>query len=266
MTHAIPLEIAAQLSQVRAVIERRLGAVLRAIHLYGSAVDGGLKPDSDIDLMVTVRTPLEEPVRKALLKDLLAVSGPPGADRALRPVEVTVVVHSEVAPWRYPARRELQFGEWLRQDILAGAFEPPVLDIDLAILLTQVRQHSLALVGPEAAALFEPAPHDDFTKALRDSLKLWNSPPDWAGDERNIVLTLARIWYSAVTGQIASKDAAAGWLLERLPGEYQPVVLEAQQAYLGQAADRLAARPDQTAAFILFAKAEIMDLKQLKNG
>ncbi|WP_431627026.1 nucleotidyltransferase domain-containing protein, partial [Enterobacter hormaechei] len=27
---------------------------LLAVHLYGSAVDGGLKPHSDIDLLVTV--------------------------------------------------------------------------------------------------------------------------------------------------------------------------------------------------------------------
>lgn len=48
----------------------------------------------------------------------------------------------EVKAWRYPPRREMQFGEWLRKDILIGIFEPAVLDIDLAILLTQARQHS----------------------------------------------------------------------------------------------------------------------------
>ena len=36
------------------VIERHLEPTLLAVHLYGSAVDGGLKPYSDIDLLVTV--------------------------------------------------------------------------------------------------------------------------------------------------------------------------------------------------------------------
>ena len=63
----------------------------------------------------------------------------------------TVVARSEVVPWRYPARRELQFGEWLRHDILPERSEPAVLDHDLAILLTKARQHSLALLGPSAA-------------------------------------------------------------------------------------------------------------------
>ena len=53
------------------------------------------------------------------------------------PLELTVVARSEVVPWRYPARRELQFGEWLRHDILSGTFEPAVLDHDLAIFADQ---------------------------------------------------------------------------------------------------------------------------------
>ncbi|MGT6390259.1 hypothetical protein ACRW36_24180, partial [Escherichia coli] len=33
---------------------------------------------------------------------------------------------------------------------LAGIFEPAMIDIDLAILLTKAREHSVALVGPAA--------------------------------------------------------------------------------------------------------------------
>jgi streptomycin 3"-adenylyltransferase len=259
MTTSIPPEITEQVSQACAVIARHLGSALQAIHLYGSALDGGLKPYSDIDLLVAVNAPLDEPVRCALSLDLLAVSAPPGKDSALRALEVTVVEHREVVPWRYPARRELQFGEWLRQDLFAGVFEPAVLDIDLAILLAKVRQHSIALVGAEAEKLFEPVPEDDFFRALAATLKQWNSPADWEGDARNVILTVARIWYSAATGQIVPKDVAADWVLARLPIEYQPVVREAQQAYLGQRVDSLATSSAQTAAFIFFAKSAMAE-------
>ena len=40
--HAVPEDIAAQVLAVQAVLERELGPRLRAIHLFGSAVDGGL--------------------------------------------------------------------------------------------------------------------------------------------------------------------------------------------------------------------------------
>ena len=44
--------------------------------------------------------------------------GFPGESEILRAVEVTIVVHDDIIPWRYPAKRELQFGEWQRNDIL----------------------------------------------------------------------------------------------------------------------------------------------------
>jgi hypothetical protein len=138
------------------------------------------------------------------------------------------------------------------------------LDIDLAILLTTARQHSIALVGPPAEEFFEPVPESDSFKTLADTVKQWNSLADWVGDERNIVLTLARIWYSAATGKITPKDIASGWALERLPVEYQPILHEARQAYLGHGEDNLAARADRTATFILFVKSEIIYLLATK--
>jgi predicted nucleotidyltransferase len=52
MIDSVPTEITEQVSQACTVIERHLASTLQAIHLYGSALDGGLKPYSDIDLLV----------------------------------------------------------------------------------------------------------------------------------------------------------------------------------------------------------------------
>lgn len=260
MTASLPSEIASQLSQARTVLERHLAGTLQAIHLYGSAVDGGLKPHSDIDLMVTVEAPLAAPVRHALMTDLLCVSASPGADGLWRPLEVTVVVRGEVVPWRYPALRELQFGEWLREALQAGIVEPAMPDHDLAILLRKLRQHSVCLLGPPAVELFDPVPQADFTRALLDTVAQWNEAPDWQGDERTVVLALARIWFSACTGQIAPKDAAAAWALERLSGEHRPVLASAHAAYLGRAPDNLADRPTQVAAFVRYTRTVIEDV------
>nr|AMP47914.1 protein domain of unknown function (DUF4111) [uncultured bacterium] len=71
---------------------------------------------------------------------------------------------------------------------------------------------------------------------------------------------MSRIWYSAATGKIAPKDVAANWVMERLPVQHQPVLLEAQQAYLGQGMDCLASRADQLTAFIYFVKHEAASL------
>jgi len=112
-------------------------------------------------------------------------------------------------------------------------------------------------MGPPAAELFEPVPAADFAQALLDTVAQWNEAPDWVGDERNVVLALARIWFSAVTGGIASKDAAATWALERLPERHRPVLAKARSAYLGHARDDLAEHAEDVAAFVRHVRAEI---------
>ncbi len=257
---APPADIARQLAGARAVLERHLApGSVRAVYLFGSAIDGGLHKFSDIDLLVIVDAPLAEPSRHALMLDLLGVSAWPGSSAALRALEVTVLAHGDVVPWRYPPRRELQFGEWLREDLLAGQTEPPVQDPDLAILLTQVRRRSVCLHGTPAPDLLDPVPAGDFRRALSDTIAQWNRPEDWQGDERNTVLALARIWYSASTGGIAPKDEAAAWALERLPAGHHRAVLEtARAAYLGHGGDEgLARNTARVAVFVDHLKKEI---------
>lgn len=265
MNHTVPAEVSAQVRIVVDVIKSHLEPVLLAIHLYGSALHGGLKKYSDIDLLVTLSARPNETTRRALVLELLQHSAPPAESKSLRALEVTVVAREEVVPWRNPARRELQFGEWLRAAASAGHVEPPCLDPDLAILLTKVRQHSVPLAGPPAEDLFDPVPESDFLRVLAETTDLWHSPQDWEGDERNVVLTLARIWYSAATLTIAPKDAASRWALERLPSEHKSVLQEACNAYLGYKAEDLASRPVEVAKFIRFVKDRTNDLLASKN-
>ncbi|WP_322022692.1 aminoglycoside adenylyltransferase family protein [Burkholderia sp. BCC1977] len=252
----VPAGIADQVAAACAALERHLGTTLQAMHLFGSALDGGVKPRSDIDLLVTVAASPGEAVRRALMLDLLDVSAPPGSVAHMRALEVTVVVRGDVVPWRYPARRELPFGEWLRRDLRAGIVEPACVDHDPAILLTKVRQHDVALRGPRAAAWFDAVPARDFAAALLATVAQWHAEPDWRGDECNVVLALARIWYSAATGRIAPKDVAAAWVLERLPDAYRPVLSAARAVYLrgdGDGDDALLSG-EPVAAFVRYAR------------
>ncbi|MDH6590429.1 streptomycin 3'-adenylyltransferase [Variovorax sp. TBS-050B] len=260
MNHvAIPPAIAAQLALARAVLERQLGANLQSLHLFGSALDGGLQPRSDMDLLATVAAPLSEAERRALMSGLLQVSAPPGAPGPLRPLELTLLVRAHVVPWRYPPLRELQFGEWLREPLQAGIVAPPERDPDIAILLHKARQHSIALTGPAAAECFAPVPARDFRQALADTVAQWNAPEDWEGDECNVVLALARIWFSQATGGIAPKHVAADWVLERLPAAHRPVLARARAAYVQGVDDRLADLGAELAAFVRHARAAIED-------
>ena len=57
-------------------------------------------------------------------------------------------------------------------------------------------------------------------------------------DTRNVILTLARIWSTAATGVIRSKDTAADWALERLPPRHRPALAPAPAISLGDHSER----------------------------
>ena len=257
MPSALPPVVFHQLSLARTVLDAELGSAIVSMHVFGSAVDTGLQPSSDLDLLVTVDEAPSESQRSAVLTQLLTVSAPPGASAMLRPLEVTVLSLAHLKPWRYPARRELQFGEWLRHDLLGGVFEAPMPDPDLAILITKVRDSSIALYGPEASALLPHVPQADLGRALLDTVGQWNQPEDWAGDERNIVLALARCWYTAWTGRICSKQEAAAWVLERVDDRHKAVVANARAAYLGLEQDTLPVQTEAVQAFVRDARTEV---------
>jgi hypothetical protein len=63
---------------------------------------------------------------------------------------------------------------------------------------------------------------------------------DLDSDTTNVVLTLARVWTTLATGTIWSKDAAANWVLARLPEEHRPVLARARAVYLGEEGDHWA--------------------------
>lgn len=221
-------QVRAALDVVRQTVER--DAILGA-YLYGSAVVGGRRPDSDVDLFVVASRRLTADEKRRIVDGLLPISGRATRPAAWRPLEVTVVARPDVVPWRYPPRVELQYGEWLRDRFVAGDVEPsPPADPDLAVLITMVRASSVALSGPPAAALLHPVPSADLVRAMVDGLDPLLGDLD--SDTRNVILTLARMWSTVATGDIRSKDAAADWALSELPAEHRPVLFAARDLYL----------------------------------
>jgi streptomycin 3"-adenylyltransferase len=152
-----------------------------------------------------------------------------------RPVELTIVVHDEVRPWRYPPRVELQYGEWLRADALAGTLEPRPASPDAAILLTVVRDAGQSLLGPPATEILDSVPSADVRRAIREETA--PTLEDLETDTRNVLLTLARMWATVATGSILSKDAAASWAIGRLPLAHRPMLERARAAYRGELSD-----------------------------
>lgn len=88
-----------RLQQIVRLVDATLGPNVLGTYLHGSAVYGGLKPASDLDVLVVSRQSMDEDERRTLVDGLLPISGPRVGARS---VELAVVVQSEVRPWRYP--------------------------------------------------------------------------------------------------------------------------------------------------------------------
>ena len=106
----------------------------------------------------------------------------------------------------------------------------------MAILLWQARKSSVSLWrGITAAVRIPPVSFQEVRKAIRDSLPGLISR--MKGDERNVLLTLFRMCFTLETGAISTKDAAAEWILSRLPADLAPLARMAGAAYLGKCVD-----------------------------
>ncbi len=203
------------------------------IQRYGSAVSGGLQRFSDLDLLVASDRTAVATQRRDLVNGLLTVSGPAPGTRP-RPVELTVVVADDVRPWRYPPRVDLQYGEWLRAELAAGADPPSGPDPDLAVLLASVRDRGVALAGPPATELLDPVPRADLVRAVLDGLPALLT--ELHTDTRNVVLTLARMLVTVRTGRIVSKTEAADRVLPQLSHRGRTVLEQARAVHTGEEA------------------------------
>ncbi|EHQ89150.1 aminoglycoside nucleotidyltransferase ANT(9) [Desulfosporosinus youngiae] len=232
------------------IIEELLDSdsVLVGVYLYGSAVTEGLRINSDVDILVVMNHSLSERTRRELTDRLMLISGKIGNTNAMRPLEVVVINQKEVVPWHFPPRYEFMYGEWLREQFEKGEIPQPTYDPDLAILLAQVRKHSVNLFGPKATEVLEPVPIRDIRRAIKESLP--GLIADIKGDERNVILTLARMLLTASTGEIRSKDRAAEWVIPQLPPEQAALLNLAGKAYRGEYLDKWEGLESEVASLV----------------
>ncbi|GIN63663.1 aminoglycoside nucleotidyltransferase ANT(9)-Ia [Robertmurraya siralis] len=228
-------EIPNEAIQALKIIVELFDGILVAVYLYGSAVMEGLRTDSDIDILVVTNDNISERTRKELAERLMLISGEIGNVDAIRPLEVTVINQKDVVPWQFPPKYEFMYGEWLREQFEKGEIPEPTFDPDLTILLAQLRKNSINLFGLKATEVLESVPMTDIQKAIKESLP--GLIAGMKGDERNVILTLARMWLTASTGEISSKDLAAEWAIPQLNKEHAILLDKARKAYLGEYED-----------------------------
>jgi streptomycin 3"-adenylyltransferase len=210
------------------------GGVL-GLYLFGSFAVGGLRPSSDVDVLVIARRSLSAQDREEVTALLLQRSGRRATVAPGRPVELTVLALGDLVPWRYPPVCDYLYGEWLRDEFARGRLPARHVNPDVAVLVTTALQHSVRLHGPPLGDLLAPVPQADLHRSIVDGLDPLLD--DLVGDERNVLLTLARMVVTMETNRIVPKDAAAHLVLPSLEEPGRSVLALAARAYVGAAED-----------------------------
>jgi streptomycin 3"-adenylyltransferase len=212
---------------------------LIGVYLHGSAVQGGLRPTSDLDVLAIVERPTTDDERRAIVHGLAEISGRRATRGPARPVELTVVQQSQLKPWRFPPIVDLLYGEWLRDELTTGDIPAPRPMPDLAPEVYLALLGNRALFGPAPAEVIDPVPAADLRRSIVAGVP--GLLADLEGDTRNVLLTLARIVATLETGEILPKDEAVDLAAHLLPaGSTREVLLVAREMYVEGVDDEVA--------------------------
>ncbi|WP_052460547.1 aminoglycoside adenylyltransferase domain-containing protein [Microbacterium gorillae] len=228
-------------AQVRAVLEllqRVLPSRLLGVYLVGSAVSSRLRPDSDLDILAVTDRSLMPDERTALVRQLFVISGWSGhperrAGHPLRPIELTVLTREDLhdhSDWR-----DFQYGEWLRAELEADPAPARAHDPDIVIVIAAALDANRALWGAALESLTPPVSPVRLRDAVAGALP--DVVANLSGDERNVLLTLARMLVTVRTGRVVSKDDAAGIVATELTPAHASVLRTAADAYRGTRTD-----------------------------
>lgn len=100
-----------------------------------------------------------------------------------------------------------------------------------------LREHGVAVLGPEPASILDPLSRDEILKAVRERLADWVAwaaqpeDPDWQlprSHKAYVVETMCRALCTLSTGEISSKPASVSWALSTLPEPWRRTVALSQ--------------------------------------
>lgn len=243
------------LDSLLASIRAALGSKLVGLYLYGSLVWGDFDYDiSDIDLMAATAGDIDEK-EFALLEAIhndFARNNPVWDNRL------------EIAYISTQALRTFKTQSSSIAIISPGEpFHLKEAGRDWLINWYVVQEKGLTLYGPAPQTLIEPISKEEFLQAVKAQAAAWREYVIHTRSSRPYqgyaILTLCRALYAYENGEQVSKQQAALWAQQRLPG-WAPLIRDAlkwRQDYRNKPVDPAATYP-QTVKFVEFVIDQIV--------
>ena len=263
---ALPVE-PTEFSDLNGVLERLVEGVQRilaegltGIYLQGSFALGDADAYSDVDFLVITRDELtqeEFAALDAMHKRLYALESP-----WAQHLEGSYMSESQVRQIE-PAPTPVPYLDNGARDLSRDTH------CNTAVVRWTLREHGVALLGPEPETLIDPVSADQLraeVRAVMPEYVAWAPEGTKAGPmsrwkQPYLVLSMCRMLHTLRNGVIASKLEAGQWALETLDPAWRPLI----QAALGDRPDpwgrvHQQATPEAieaTLAFVDYAMAEV---------
>jgi predicted nucleotidyltransferase len=221
-----------QTQQFTRTVAQLLADNIVGIYLHGSLAMGCFNPEhSDLDLLVITHQRMQVGTKRQLAEFLLTTS------RAPHPIELSVVVHTDLVPWQYPTPFDFHYSEmWrerIQQDLHHGRWPhwnaQLLNDPDLAAHVTITNHRGLCLHGAPIAHVFPDVPKADYLASIlgdvKDALASIMDAPVYA------ILNTCRVYAFVRDGSICSKQEGGEWALTVVPEDVRPVIELALEIY-----------------------------------
>jgi predicted nucleotidyltransferase len=261
-----PPDVTEILNALLAGVQQVLGRNLVGVYLRGSLALGEFRPEtSDVDVLAVTEQPIgaaEFAALAALHAQLASLPNP-----YARRVEMAYL--DRVALRRYrPGLHHATLGQ---NETLKWSEH----HTNWILERWAVREHGVALTGPQPQTLIDPIAPDELCQAVRARLGDWAEwaqkladaawvkleEPEWLAPRRSmaayVVETMCRALYTLACAELASKQRAVAWALDALPEPQRATVARSQQWRTDRTSDPSIV--PEVIRFVLWAAAYVPD-------
>jgi predicted nucleotidyltransferase len=230
---------------------------LSGIYLHGSLAMNCFNPKgSDIDFIVVVRDNLTRENERRIIQNVLDLHNEMINERG---IEFSVILESNLKPFRYPTPFELHYSDLHRERYLMdGSYKcGGAEDKDLASQLMVAYNRGKCLYGKSLDTICEPIKSkyyiDSIYHDVESAIQEVNDCPVY------VVLNLCRVLYYLKEGQVSSKKEGGEWAIKSLSQDYQLLITKCLDNYASES-DELKLDNRQ---LLLFATYMLEEIKQL---
>jgi predicted nucleotidyltransferase len=235
------------LSHVKEILQDQLAGT----YLFGSLANGDFDQHSDIDILFVT----EQSISKEVFQKLFEIH------ETISTIESPWAIQLEVSYIPKEALRRFDPSNNRHPHIDRGPGEKLHIsqhDADWIIQRYILRERGITVTGPDPKTLIAPVSPADLRWAVSEILQNWfchflddSAPLKSRGYQSYTVLTMCRILYTVVHGEIVSKPAAAAWVKQNLSEEWIGLI---DRAWAGRQTPCLEAFPEDISGTLDFIR------------